>query len=182
VVFPDPGNPLTTSKVRLGGAGATRGVRLWVVTGALFLTWTPTAATTASAAQPSQVAASKASIASAGQVWEWPVLRRGPNSRWPQPTVRSALYLLRAHGAWIAVDGVFGPETKAAAAAFQRTHRLVVDGVVGNQTWGLLIITVQQGSRGEAVRAVQEQINARNMKNGTPWTLTGSSGQRPAVP
>lgn len=149
-----------------------------VVTGALFLAGTPTMATTASAAQPSHVAASKASIASAGQVWAWPVLRQGPNSRWPQSTVRSAQYLLRAHGAWIAVDGVFGPRTKAAVVAFQRTHRLVVDGVVGNQTWGLLIITVQQGSRGEAVRAVQEQINARNMKDGHTLDVDGIFGPK----
>jgi peptidoglycan hydrolase-like protein with peptidoglycan-binding domain len=149
-----------------------------VVTGALFLTGTPIAATTASAAQPSHAAASTASIASAGQVWGWPVLRQGPNSMWPQSTVRSLQYLLRAHGAWIAVDGVFGPGTKAAVVAFQRTHRLVVDGVAGNQTWGSLIITVQQGSRGEAVRAVQQQINARNMKNGHTLDVDGIFGPK----
>jgi peptidoglycan hydrolase-like protein with peptidoglycan-binding domain len=53
-----------------------------------------------------------------------------------------------------------------------------VDGVVGNQTWGLLIITVQQGSRGEAVRAVQEQINARNMKDGHTLDVDGIFGPK----
>ena len=38
----------------------------------------------------------------------------------------------------ITADGVFGPRTRAAVISFQRTHRLLVDGIVGSQTWGAL--------------------------------------------
>jgi cell wall-associated NlpC family hydrolase len=38
----------------------------------------------------------------------------------------------------LAVDGVYGPVTRAAVTAFQRTHGLEVDGVVGPQTLGAL--------------------------------------------
>ena len=49
----------------------------------------------------------------------------------PLVTVRSLQYLLNAHGAGLAVDGLFGARTDVAVRAFQRAHGLVVDGVVG---------------------------------------------------
>jgi peptidoglycan hydrolase-like protein with peptidoglycan-binding domain len=33
------------------------------------------------------------------------------------------------------IDGIFGPRTKACVEAFQRWGHVVVDGVVGDQTW-----------------------------------------------
>jgi peptidoglycan hydrolase-like protein with peptidoglycan-binding domain len=38
-----------------------------------------------------------------------------------------------------------------------------VDGVVGEQTWQALILTVRRGSTGEAVRGVQEEFQFRNL-------------------
>lgn len=45
---------------------------------------------------------------------------------------------LNSLGADLVVDGVFGAQTKRAVKNFQRQHRLVVDGIAGNQTWGQL--------------------------------------------
>ena len=161
------GRPLTTIRGKLAGAA---------VTGTLLITGAPHAAAVASPAQPSPAAASVTSVTSFLQ--RFPVLRQGPNSIWPKATVRSLQYLLRARGASISVDGTFGAQTRAAVVAFQRSHHLVVDGVVGSQTWRALIITVRQGSRGDAVRAVQDQINFRNLRNGHTLNVDGIFGPR----
>jgi hypothetical protein len=87
----------------------------------------------------------------------WPLEKSGSTGE----DVKTVQYLLNAHGATLAVDGDFGPLTKAAVEHFQGTHGLVADGVIGNQTWPKLIIQVSSGSNGDAVKAVQSQINSR---------------------
>jgi len=47
--------------------------------------------------------------------------------------------------------------------AFQQQKGLAVDGIVGPVTWPALIITVRQGSQGDAVRGVQEEFQFRNL-------------------
>jgi peptidoglycan hydrolase-like protein with peptidoglycan-binding domain len=93
-------------------------------------------------------------------------------------TVRSLQYLLDAHGARLAVDGAFGSRTNAAVVAFQRSHHLPADGVVRAGTWKALIVTVRLGSRGDAVRAVQDQANFRNEKNGHSLNADGIFGPK----
>ena len=90
----------------------------------------------------------------------WPILSQNGYSP-GDVTSRAVQYLLDAHGATLAVDGIFGPQTAAAVRSFQRSHGLVVDGVVGDQTWPALLVTVSRGSNGPAVKAVQEELNAR---------------------
>ena len=38
----------------------------------------------------------------------------------------------------LASDGIFGPITESAVKTFQSTERILVDGIVGNQTWSAL--------------------------------------------
>jgi len=102
------------------------------------------------------VAASRATAAEE----HWPILNQNGYSS-GDVTSRAVQYLLNAHGATLAVDGIFGPKTAAAVRSFQRSHGLVVDGVVGDQTWPALLVTVSRGSHGPAVKAVQEELNAR---------------------
>lgn len=52
--------------------------------------------------------------------------------------VKAAQVLLGESGPWLEVDGRFGPPTAAAVRAFQAEHGLVVDGVVGPNTWAAL--------------------------------------------
>jgi peptidoglycan hydrolase-like protein with peptidoglycan-binding domain len=108
----------------------------------------------------------------------WPALKEGRNSLWPPVTIRSLQYLLNAHHAKQAVDGTFGSKTKAAVIAFQRSHKLTASGVVRASTWRVLVVSVKRGSTGPAVRAVQDQINFRNNKNGHSLTVDGVFGRK----
>ena len=137
---------------------------------------TPTAPTAAAA--PAASAALLSAAVPAQALQPWPVLRQGPNSTWPTVTVRSLQYLLNARGAKLAVDGAFGQKTKAAVVAFQRAHHLTADGVVRAATWRALVVTVHRGSTGPAVRAVQDQINFRNNRNGHTLNVDGIFGPK----
>lgn len=49
--------------------------------------------------------------------------------------------LLNVSGAGLRTDGVFGPATERAVVAYQCAHGLVVDGIVGRETWTALLAT-----------------------------------------
>jgi peptidoglycan hydrolase-like protein with peptidoglycan-binding domain len=91
-------------------------------------------------------------------VHPWPLVKQGSKqeSNW---RVLAAQYLLRAHGASIAADGIFGPASGAAARAFQTTLRSGDLGTtVGQLDWPHLVVTVRQGDHGDAVRAAQTLV------------------------
>ncbi len=69
-------------------------------------------------------------------------------------------YLLTARGISTTPDGDFGSVTQTNVRSFQSSRGLTVDGVVGPQTWGALVIGVQSGSTNtNAIKAVQTQLN-----------------------
>src|ERR1700722_12830461 len=88
----------------------------------------------------------------------WPLQQQGSTGE----TVRTVQYLLNAQGTTLVIDGIFGSLTASAVSAFQSARGLVADGVVGDQTWPALIVQLASGSSGDAVRAVQSQINSRS--------------------
>ena len=63
-----------------------------------------------------------------------PVLRMGSAGG----AVKMLQLALRAKGYRLAVDGSFGPFTRAAVLSFQKRARLEVDGIVGPRTWRAL--------------------------------------------
>lgn len=85
------------------------------------------------------------------------------------------------------VDGIFGAKTYAAVTAFQKANSLGVDGIVGKLTWAKLYdatpvnvtpVTTQPmlrtGSRGDAVRKLQELLNAKGYICGSVDGIFGS--------
>ena len=106
----------------------------------------------------------------------WPLVKRG-DEIFP---VRSLQDLLRARNHPLGVDGIFGPLTEAAVKAFQQGNGLAADGIVGPLTWPKLVVQVQNGSTGDAVRGVQEVIKFHDQSDGegTPIQIDGIFGPR----
>lgn len=89
-----------------------------------------------------------------GRVWS--LVKQGATGH----RVRAIQYLLRHHGYTVSVDGSFGPVTKGKVVQFQRARGLAADGDVGAKTWAKLYVIVKQGSRSQAVTAVQQALTA----------------------
>ncbi|MEU2134641.1 peptidoglycan-binding protein [Streptomyces sp. NPDC018352] len=85
----------------------------------------------------------------------WPILSNGTTGA----NVATAQYLLRGHGYDISVDSDFGPATENTVVAFQEFKGYAADGVIGAETWPGLIVTVREGSSGDAVAAAQSALN-----------------------
>jgi zinc D-Ala-D-Ala carboxypeptidase len=100
---------------------------------------------------------------------EWPMRKRGDEDQ----VVRTLQHLLNHHGATLEADGVFGEQTEAAVAAFQnakqraalfaenKAQSLPENGVVGAETWEALVVDLEFGAAGDAVRAAQTQLYIR---------------------
>lgn len=91
----------------------------------------------------------------------YPVVKSGSSGT----AVKLAQCKLRTSGATITADGVFGSKTAAAVSAFQRSHGLKGDGVVGAHTWTALLAqgsspTLKSGSRGADVTRLQQALRA----------------------
>jgi peptidoglycan hydrolase-like protein with peptidoglycan-binding domain len=84
--------------------------------------------------------------------------------------IRALQYLLRDHAAIIGVTGIFDGPTVAAVQAFQAEHELTPDGQVGLPTWSALVVRLEPGSSGEAVKGIQRLLNE---KRRTKLPLTG---------
>lgn len=104
---------------------------------------------------------------------------------------------LNAHGASLRADGVFGAATLRAVKDQQSAAGLGVDGVVGPRTWGALTGAerssgsssgsssassasssqpkLRQGTRGDAVRTLQQQLNAAGASIAVDGSFGGST-------
>jgi peptidoglycan hydrolase-like protein with peptidoglycan-binding domain len=110
------------------------------------------------------------------------VLRRGSSG----PETLDLQYLLHFRSpiepaALGGFDGVFGPRTEQAVRDFQTKRSLLVDGVVGPQTWGSLVPKspggpdtwprqpgefLRQGDQGADVKRLQQGLNRQGFAAG----------------
>jgi peptidoglycan hydrolase-like protein with peptidoglycan-binding domain len=74
--------------------------------------------------------------------------------------VTAAQYLLSDHGVNDHVTGLYDDETEQAIRKFEARFPAVPDdGLLGPLTWSELVVPVQPGARGDAVKAVQTLLN-----------------------
>lgn len=99
----------------------------------------------------------------------WPVVKKGDI----KIEVKAVQYLLKHRGYSITVDGNFGSGTETVVKSFQSANGLTADGIVGSATWQKLIVTVKNGTTGEAVKAVQDLLKN---KFGYSLTIDGAFG------
>ena len=103
---------------------------------------------------------------------DWPLVKTGRKGE----LAKTAQYLLRHRGFNCAADGIVGPVTEGAIRDFQKSQSLQVDGIIGNQTWLKLIVQIQKGSKGDAVRAAQGQLRLRNLPETKNLAVDGDFG------
>jgi peptidoglycan hydrolase-like protein with peptidoglycan-binding domain len=84
----------------------------------------------------------------------WPYVRPGNRGE----RVVAVQYLLQQKGYAVPATGFYGSITTAAVKRFQASRGLNPSGNVGPSSWDRLIVTVQRGSSGPAVRAVQHSM------------------------
>ncbi len=80
----------------------------------------------------------------------------------PVPSLVKALqYLLIAQGYQLEAGGHYGPLTIQRVKEFQRAHHLKQTGNANIETWEALIVPLQRGSKGPAVKAAQVLLRDR---------------------
>jgi len=87
------------------------------------------------------------------KVSAWPTNKNGDSG----PVIAALQLLLRFNSQTVAVDGVFGNQTRTAVVSFQNQTGLAADGIVGPKTWAKLVSGAQlaQGINNESTRALQ---------------------------
>jgi N-acetyl-anhydromuramyl-L-alanine amidase AmpD len=92
----------------------------------------------------------------------WPLLRIADRG----PTVLAAQHLLRAAGdADVAADGEFDRRTADAVRRLQTAHRTEeVNGMVGGESWPLLVALAARADAAEVARAVQALNDGRPLR------------------
>jgi hypothetical protein len=87
----------------------------------------------------------------------WPVLAQG--SKGEEVVVLQSLLCNKGHD--IDIDGDFGPQTKDAVVAFQKSKGQQSDGTVNSDTWTALLVELKQGARGDAVYGLQHILGRK---------------------
>ena len=106
----------------------------------------------------------------------YPTLRQGSKNNF----VYLLQFVLVQYGYNLSVDGIFGLQTAEVVKNFQTINNLLVDGIVGQNTWRYLLTLPQypilkEGSRGSYVKFLQQLLESNFIPVGT---IDGVFGQK----
>ncbi|MDJ0770575.1 MAG: peptidoglycan-binding protein [Ilumatobacter sp.] len=128
-------------------------------------------------ASPSTPGGSASGGAAAGGALT-PALRARPGDTGPAATVMIEALIAREllADADASRDGSYDQADRQIVEDFQRSGNLVVDGIVGPQTWGALLTEVLPGDTGPHVRVLQVTLIVRGMIRDTAGNRDGVYG------
>ena len=77
-------------------------------------------------------------------------------------------------------DGIFGTKTESAVRSYQKAKGLLVDGIVGTNTYAKLFTEclLKDGSRGELVKALQTRLNEQGYGAGSADGIFGRNTEQ----
>lgn len=115
----------------------------------------------------------------------WPLLKPGESGA----KVLAAQHLLRARGAQVPADGVFGASTFAAVRELATGHGVAYEpcyasrtadesGFIGTTTWPLLVRTVRTSDSGEDARAARVLLTSRGERTARDVLVDTATWQR----
>ncbi|MCP3804468.1 N-acetylmuramoyl-L-alanine amidase [Allokutzneria sp. A3M-2-11 16] len=100
----------------------------------------------------------------------WQLLQPGDTGE----RVLVAQHLFRARGETsVPATGIYDQELDAAVRRLEARHGIPSSGLVGAETWPLIVAPLKSGERGEAVRALQLLLTAHGMVNRSDGVLDG---------
>lgn len=86
---------------------------------------------------------------------------RGPGA--VGPAVSTIQLLLRYRGYYTVNSGSFGAQTAVALKGYEKAARLPVNGITETRDWVAVTPTIGKGARGDAVRALQLELNGEGL-------------------
>jgi N-acetylmuramoyl-L-alanine amidase len=115
----------------------------------------------------------------------WPLLKPGASGA----KVLAAQHLLRARGANVALDGVFGASTFAAVRELASGQGVAYEpcyasrtadesGYIGSTTWPLLVRTVRAGDTGHDAQAARVLLTSRGERSGRDVVVDTATWRR----
>ena len=82
---------------------------------------------------------------------------------------------LNEKGYSLAVDGIFGDNTKAAVVDYQKKNALQVDGIVGDETWGSLTKPVQTVAQTQPQTVQPVETKTEQTPDYSKWQYEGAA-------
>jgi peptidoglycan hydrolase-like protein with peptidoglycan-binding domain len=105
----------------------------------------------------------------------WPVLIIEVSQGSTGDAVMAVQSQIHSRSGWLAIDGIFGPETLLTVRDFQQFCALTVDGIVGPNTWNKLVSAYLRAPGGPLAAQLVYDAWTRNDRDGARTEATAAA-------